>query len=221
MDNPREDTSIDQFLTRGAFTIAGVRADPDTKGLETAFATVHAELKAKGRHIEDLEETLEEHEAVIVVRDRAVDKLVRSLELRVLDLVDKNRDDPRYRRYFPHGVRAVTEADARTVEPKMVRDLIKTLDEDQNKAGFDALYVEFRSRLQSAVEVVEAADNACAQVETQWAFERDKLLAEIKLKWVEERKKLHAEITKLFPHDATRVESYFRRFAKPRKKKAE
>jgi hypothetical protein len=54
--------------------------------------------------------------------------------------------------------------------------------------------------LQSAVEVVEAADNACAQVETQWAFERDKLLAEIKLKWVKERKKLHAEITKLSYH---------------------
>ncbi len=48
---------------------------------------------------------------------------------------------------------------------------------------------------------------------------KDKILAEIKLKWVEERTKLHADLTKKFPLDAARVESYFRRFAKPRAKK--
>lgn len=221
MDNPREGTSIEHFLTHGAFTVTSVRADPETNGLEVAFAAVHVQLKAKARQVEDLEEAVEERRAVIVVRDRAADKLVRSMELRLLDMVEKNRDDPRYRRYFAHGVRAVTEADARTVEPKLIRDMIKTLDEDQGKAGFDALHGEFRNRMQLAVEAVEAADQACTEVETQWAFERDKALAELRVKWVEERTKLHAELVKKFPHDGTRVESYFRRFAKPRKKTGE
>lgn len=221
MDNPREDTSIEHYLTRGAFTIAAVRADPETKGLEAPFALVHVELKTKYRHVEDLEETLEEREAVIVVFDRAVDKLVRSYDLRLLDLVGKNRADPRYVRYFPQGIRAVTEANARQVEPKLVHDIIKTLDADQGKPGFDNLHAEYRNRLQNAVEAVEAADDACAQLEKQWVFEHDKALEEIKVKWVEERKKLYAELTKMFPSDAARVESYFRRFAKSRKKKAE
>jgi len=221
MDNPQEATGTDQYRTRGAFTVAAVRSDPETKGLETAFATVHVELKTKSRLIEDLEEAVQEHEALLFVRDASADKIVRSIELRLLDLVNKNREDPRYRRYFPHGLRAITEADARTVEPKLVRDIIKTLDEDQEKAGFDTLHGEFRAKLQSAVEAVEAAVSACSQAEDQLAFTQDKVLAEIKLKWIEERKKLHAELTKLFPHDAARVESYFRRFAKPRKKKPE
>jgi len=219
MDTPRDDTSDKHYLTHGAFTIAAVRADTETNGLEAAFATVHGEMKTKSRQIDDLEETQQEQDAVIVVRDNTADKIVRSYELRLLDLVDKNRDDPRYRRYFPHGLRAVTEADAREVEPKLIRDIIKTLDDDQTKADFTGLHAEFRNKLQTAVDAVEAADAACSQTEDQLAFLKDKVLVELKVKWVEERKILHAELTKKFPHDARRVESYFRRFAKPRKKK--
>ncbi len=221
MDNPHENTSVEHFLPRGAFTISAVRADPETQGLENAFATIHGQLKAKCRAIEDLEEIVEEHEAVIIIRDRHCDRIVRSFELRLLDTVGKNREDPRYRRYFANGLRAVTEADARTVEPKLVQDLIRTLDEDKPKPDFDTLHAEYRTKLQSALDAVQTADEACTRVETQCAFEKDKVLAELKGQWVDERKKLYAELTKKFPQDSARVESYFRRFAKPRKKKEE
>jgi len=219
MDNPREETGDEQYRTRGAYTIAAVRADPETTGMEVDFAAANAGVKTTGRQIDDLEDTLQEHEAVVIVRDLVTDKLVRSYDLHLLDMVDKNRDDPRYQRYFPNGLRAVTEADARQVEPKLVRDIIKTLDEDQTKPGFDKLHAEYRDKLWAAVQAVEVADTACEQIETQLAFLKDKVLIEVKLKWVEERKKLHAELTKKFPHDARRVESYFLRFAKARKKK--
>lgn len=221
MDNPHDKTSVEHFLTHGAFTIAAVRADPDTHGLEIPFATVHGQLKTKWRALEDLDETVEEHEAVIVVRDRAADKVVRSFELRLLDVVGKNRDDPRYRRYFPDGLRAVTEADARAVEPKLVQDLIQTLEQDKVKPDFATLHADYQAKLQTALEAVQAADRACTHVETQWTFDRDKVLAELKVQWIEERKKLHADLSKKFPQDAPRVESYFRRFAKARKKKEE
>jgi hypothetical protein len=220
MDNPRDDTPTEQYRKRGAYTIAAVRADVETNGMEANFAVVHLELKTKDRQLEDLLDTLEEHEAVIAFRDRGVDKLARSFELRLLDLVNKNRDDPRYRRYMPDGLRAVTEADAREVEPKLVRDIIKTLDEDKDKPDIKPLYGEFRDAMFDAVQAVETADAACTQVEDEIAFLKDKTLVELKLRWVEERKKLHVELTKKFLHDPKRVESYFGKFAKPRKKKS-
>jgi hypothetical protein len=219
MDNPRDDTPIDQYRTRGVFTIAAVRADPETSGMEVPFAASHAALMTKEREVQDLQDTVQEHEAIISVRDAATDKLVRSFDLRLLDLVNKNREDPRYRRYFPHGLRAVTEAEAREVEPQLVLGIVKTLDEDQSKPDFAPLHAEFRTKLQAAVGAVESADKACGQAEEQLAFLQNKVLAELKLKWVEERKKLHADLTKKFPHDAARVESYFQRFAKARAKK--
>ncbi len=219
MDNPREDTGDDLYRTRGAFSISGVRADAETKGMEVAFAEVHLELKVKIRTQEDLEEAVEEHEAVISGCDRVVDRLVRSFDLRLFDLCDKNRDDARYRRYFVHGLRSVTEADAREVEPKLVRDIVKTLDEDKEKPGFKPLHDEYYTKLIAAVEAVEAADAACTKVEEELAFLKYKTIEDVKRRWVEERIKLHADLTKKFPNDAARVESYFRRFAKPRKKK--
>lgn len=219
MDTPKEGTSLDLYRTNGVFTIAMVRADPDTQGLESSFAATHTIMVAKHREQEDLEDLLAERKALILIRDRTVDKLIRSFELRLLDMVGKNRADARYPRYFEHGLRAVTEANARTVEPQLVRDIIKTLDEDQNKPEFAPLHAEFRAKLLVAVEAVEAADKACTQVEEQLAFLEDKVIVELKLKWIEERKKLHADLTKKFPHDSARVESYFQRFARPRAKK--
>lgn len=219
MDNPREDTPTEQFRPRGAFTCSAVRADPETQGMEGAFAAVHVELKAKHRMQEDLEETVQEHEAVISGCDRILDRLVRSFELRLLDLCGKNRDDARYRRYFLNGLRAVTEANAREVEPKMVRDIVKALDEDQHKPGFEPLHAEYFAKLLGAVEAVELADAACTKVEEDLAFLKEKTIPEVKRRWIEERIKLHAELTKMFPNDPARVESYFSRFAKPRKKK--
>lgn len=96
---------------------------------------------------------------------------------------------------------------------------IKTLDEDKDKADFSALHAEFHSKLVAAVQAVEAAIAECTTTEEQIAFVKNKAIPELKLRWVAERKKLHAELTKLFPHDPARVESYFRSFAKPRRKK--
>lgn len=219
MDNPRDDTPDKDFRTSGTFTISAVRSDPETQGMEVTFATTHIQLITKFREEEDLQDTVDEREAVIFVRDRVLDKHVRSFELRLLDLVGKKRDDARYRRYLQNGLRAVTEADARTAEPQLVRNIIKTLDEDQAKPDFAPLYNEFRNKFQAAVEAVEDADKACKQVEEQLAFLQDKTITELRLKWIEERKKLHAELTLKFPNDPTRVESYFRRFARPRAKK--
>ncbi len=219
MDNPRDDATNEQYRTRGAFSIAIVRSDPDTNGMEVSFASAHSDLKTKWRDQEDLDDLIEEHEALVFLRDRYLDRTVRSFELRLLDAVNKDRNDPRYRRYFGAGLRAVTEADARQTEPKLVRQIVQTLDEDQDKDDMKPLYAEFRNRLATAVDEMEAADAACTKVEDQATFLKEKTLVELKLRWVEERKKLHAELTKKFPHDPSRVEGYFRSFAKPRRTK--
>lgn len=220
MDKPKEETSVDQYRTRGAFSLAGVRGDPETQGMEAGFAKAHLALKALDRQREDLEETVQEHVAVIIGLDRSYDRTIRSYELRLLDLVNKKRDDPRYRRYFPEGLRAVTETDERAVQPKLVRGILAALDEDKEKPDFAPLHAEFHAKLLIAVQAVEAADMACTKVEDELAFLVDRKIAEAKTLWLEERTKLHAELTKKFPHDPGRVESYFQRFGRPRKKKA-
>lgn len=113
----------------------------------------------------------------------------------------------------------MTEADARTAEPQLVRDIIKKLDEGQAKPDFAPLYNEYRNKFRAVVEAVENADKACTQAEEQREFLQEKTISERKLKWLSERKILRADLTKKFPHDPTRVESYFRRFARPRTKK--
>jgi hypothetical protein len=219
MDKPKEETSLDQYRTRGAFTVAAVRGDNETQGMEAQFAEAHLALKALDRSREDLEETVQEHEAVIVWLDRSCDRIIRSFELRLLDLVSKKRDDPRYRRYFPEGLRAVTETDERAVQPKLVRGILAALEDDKAKPDFAPLHSEFHAKLLAAVQAVEAADGACTKVEDELGYLVDRKIAEAKTHWLEERTKLHAELTKKFPHDPARVESYFRRFARPRKKK--
>jgi hypothetical protein len=158
--------------------------------------------------------------AVIVGLDRSCDRIIRSFDLRLLDLVSKKRDDPRYRRFFPEGLRAVTETDERAVQPKLVRGILAALEEDKAKPDFAPLHADYHAKLLAAVQAVEVADAACTKVEDELAYLVDRKIAEAKSHWLEERTKLHAEMTKRFPHDPARVESYFRRFARPRKKKA-
>jgi hypothetical protein len=220
MDKPKEDTSVDQYRTRGAFTVSAVRGDPETQGMEASFVNAHLALKTLDRKHEDLEETVQEQVAAVVGLDRICDRIIRSFELRLLDLVGKRRDDPRYRRYFPEGLRAVTETDERDVQPKLVRGILAALEDDKAKPEFAPLHSELHAKLLAAVQAVESADAACAKVEDELAYLVDRKMAEAKTHWLEERTKLHAELTKKFPHDPGRVESYFPRFARPRKKKA-
>lgn len=219
MDNPRDDTPTRAFRRSGIFTLAAIKADDEVKGMEVKFETVHVDLLTKDRELEDLEDSQSKLLAILMYADRGLDGCVRSWDLAILDLVNKKRNDVRYQRHVPEGLRAITEAEPRTVEPSIVRKMLKTMDEDKNIPELKPLIEKFTPLFQAALVKVDAA--AAALIENEDAIERleDITIPNLKNAWTLERTALNGLLTAKFPADPARVESYFKNFARPRKSK--
>jgi hypothetical protein len=218
MDNPRDETVIDAYRKSGAFTVGAVYADTETRGMEAEFEKAHLELKALGRKEEDLEEELQRLSAILICADRTCDRILREFELGLFALVQKKRADPRYGRYFAGGLREVTEADMRKVEPKMVRTILATMEEDKDKPDLKPLVERFQSPMLASVEAVEGAGETLTKGEDNLKFLQEKTIPAAKQEWRAKRTQLNAALTAKFPLDSDRVDSYFKRFAKPRDK---
>ncbi len=221
MEKPRDDSSITAYREHSAFTVAGVAADPDVAGLEKGLADEHHDLKKQSRALEDLEDEVQKKRAVFLGKDARCDRIVRSFELRLLDLVGKKRNDPLYRRYFPEGLREVTEAEPRATEPTLVKAMVKAMKEDKGKADIGPLATEFRPQLEAVLAEVVAAEAALSDAETQAVHLGNKTIPEVKARWVDEYVKLHAALRGKLPRDPARVEGFFYPFKKDRKKSAD
>lgn len=214
MQKPTKDTPTADYVDHSAFTTAAVAADPDVAGLEADLLAQHVALKQDLRLLEDLEEEKQRRRAVLVVKDRRLDSATGRFELRLYGLVDKKRDDPLYRRYFPKGLRDVTAANMRTKEPEKVGIIIQSLEEDAQKPGIGDLSTELRPQLVTAHAEVVTAAAALTTIEGQIAYLSDKTIPDHEALWTDEYVKLHAALKARFPRDAARVESYFEPFRK-------
>lgn len=221
MERPRDDSSLTAYREHSAFAIAGVAADAEVAGLETALAKEHDALKTQARALEDQEEEVQKKRAVFLGKDARCDRIVRSFELRLLDLVAKKRNDPLYRRYFPNGLREITEAEPRAVEPALVQSIIATLLDDKTKPEIGPLATEFQPQLESTLAEVLATEKALSDAEAQAKHLDEKTIPEVKARWVDEYVKLHAALRGKLPRDPARVEGFFYPFKKDRKKPAD
>jgi hypothetical protein len=217
MDRPREDSATDAYREHAAFTVSAVAADDEVKGKEAELQACHLELKAEQRNLEDLEEQVQAKRAIFVRKDKACDGVVREFELRLLALVHKKTSDPLYKRYFEDGLRAVTEAEPRLVEPTIVADMITSMNEDAAKPGIGPLATEFKPRFEAALAAVKAAHTDLIAMEGVRDRAKKQNIPAIKLRWVDAYVKLHAALRAAFPRDAARVESYFYPFSKSAK----
>lgn len=221
MEKPTVDVPVHSYREHGAFTTAAVAADPEVAGLEQGLSGAHLILKQEQRAFEDQEEEVQRKTAHFKYKDGNCDDTLRSFELRLYDLVKKDRDDPRYRRYFKTNLRAVTEAEPRKTEPAMVAAMIVSLIEDEQSPSMGAIAQEFRPRFEAALAEVQAGEQALTAAEAIMVHLRDQKIPAAKVTWIDEYVKLHAAIRAVFPRDAARVESYFVRFRKDRKKAEE
>jgi len=218
MERADENTTPAACLKRSAFTCSAVYADESVRGLEKPLRVSHVDMKAAVRSLEDLREDEQGKLAVLVQLDGKVDKVVNEFVGRLLLLVNKNYDDPLYRRYVPGSVRDITQADMRTQEPLLVADIVKLLGEDQAKPGIGALATEFVSQLQAANDAVISAEKDLAQTEAEANHLDKKTLPALVATWSDEYVKLHAALTAAWPKDPDRVERCFKPFRKPSKK---
>jgi hypothetical protein len=218
MERPREDTSPDDLLGHSAFTVAGVAADPAVSGQEQGLKAAHDALKKGVRAREDSSEEKLQRRAVLVVRDRFCDAPVKEFEVRLYALVNKNRSDALYRRYFPNGLRDITEAEMRKTEPEMVDQMITAMKEDAAKPDIGPLATEMAPKVQTAVDDVRLAEKALTSVETDLAYMHDKTIPALRATWEDEYVKLYGAMKIAFPRDAHRVETFFLPFRKDKKK---
>jgi hypothetical protein len=218
MEKPTEDTTPGACLKRSAFTCSAVAADPQIAGQEQGLQAAHDLLKQGVRDHEDLLETVQKQLAILVGLDRQCDAVVKAFELQLYGAVNKNRKDPLYVRYFPFGLRDVTEADMRTEEPVKVEEIIKALAEDAGKPVIGALATDFLPKLTAALAAVEGGDTKLTAAEQDAAYAVSKTLPGLVVDWTGAYVKLHGAIEAAFPYDAPRVESYFQPFRKTRKK---
>jgi len=216
MEKPRDDTPPADYVAHSAFTTAAVAADEAVAGREAGLHKAHTDLKESLRTREDKREQRQKQKAILVVKDAALDRVIRSFELRLLDAVNKRRDEPEYRRYFPDGLRQVTEAEPRKAEPALVDAMLSAMAEDHAHPVLGPIVTEFKPKLEAALSAVRAADKALGAVETEVNYLDDKTIPAQMAHWVDEYVKLHGALKQALPRDAQRVEDCFLPFRKAR-----
>ena len=214
MDKPRDDTAVDAYREHAAYTTSSVAADDEVAGLEAELKTCHLELKAEERNLEDLNEEVQSARAIFLQKDKTCDRVIRAFELRLQGLVNKKTKDPLYKRYFKDGLRAVTEAEPKEVEPELVEGMIKSLDEDLKKPEIGPVAKEVKPALEATLKDVTDTRGVLVAIEKTRDRVKNQNIPAIKARWVDAYVKLHAALRGQFPRDAARVESYFYAFAK-------
>lgn len=217
MDMPTADTAAEAYVPKSAYSKSRVAADPKTAGREAGLATVHANLVALLRQRDDLRELEQSNSALLDAADEAVDDDVEGFELHLLGAVKKNRDNPKYRRYFPDGLRAITAADPRKEEPELVGDMLTLMAEDGNDPEIGEAVRTWRPKLTTSLTRVVDADEALTTTEKALAMIQDVKLPGLLANWRDEYKKLEGALLMVYPTDPKRVARFFKPFRKNRK----
>lgn len=214
MEMPNEDTPPEAYVPRSAYTISRVAADPKTAGLEKPLEAIHLDLKKILRDREDHEEEAEKRSAIVDARDNELDEDIGGFELGLLALVTKNRDDPRYRRYFPDGLREVTTAEPRKEEPELVGDMLESMTEDMNDPELGSLVATWAPKLSTSRGKVLAASESLAFTEKELAILEDKRIPALMAAWRTEYKKLEGQLTAVYASNPKKVARFFKPFRK-------
>jgi hypothetical protein len=219
MEMPGEDTKPEAYLPKSAYTTSRVAADTKAAGHEKALEGCHTQLKQALRDREDLKEKIEKKKAALDAADTECDDGIRGFELGLYALVKKNRDAPKYRRYFLRGLREVTEADSRTEEPERVGQMLVAMEEDKNDADMGPLVAVWNPKLTASRTTVLEADEALDTLEKELAYLEEKTIPSLMATWRKEYKALEGALTTVFADEPKKVERFFKPFRKPRKDK--
>jgi hypothetical protein len=216
MEMPSQDTPADAYLTRSNYSIARVAADAKAAGNESALESAHSQLLNGLREQEDLEAQVQRKEALFDAADEALDDDVEEFELHLLGAVKKNRDNPKYRRYFKDGLRAVTTAEARQQEPKLVSDMLQSMTEDANDPVIGAIVTTWLPKMTASRNNVIAAEAALTTAENSLNTVKNQKVPALMAIWREKYKELEGKLLVVFADNPKRVARFFKPFRKNR-----
>ena len=216
MEMPGEDTPPIAYLQRSAYSIARVEADPKTVQFAGGLEAAHNALKQTLREIEDLEFEEQKKTAAYDTKDEHCDDEIEGFELGLLALVKKNRDDDRYNRYFPNGLREIT-ASSRKDGPDRIQQMLDTMKLDANHADLGPLVASWSPKITTTHDELIAAEQALSNTEKALAFLKEKTLPTIMADWRIEYKKLEGALTGVYASNPKKVGRFFKPFRKRRK----
>ncbi len=219
MEMPPEDTPPEGYLEKSAYSVPRVAADKKAAGAEKALENCHAQLKQTLRAREDKEEVEQATSALLDAADGECDDVIESFELDLFGLVDKQRSDPRYQRYFKDGLRAVTTAEPRVEEPGLVAQMLKAMEEDKADAELGPIVAKFIPKLTAARDKVVLSDANLTAVEKELTFLDEKTILQLMANWRVEYKKLESALTSAYPTNPKKVARFFKPFRKSRRAK--
>ncbi|WP_136931493.1 hypothetical protein [Polyangium fumosum] len=214
---PTQDTPPEGYLPKSAYATGRVAADKKTAGLEAPLLVVHGDLKTALRERDDLEEERQRKSAILDARDGDCDADVEGFELQLLGAVRKNREHPKYRRYFKTGLRDVTTAEPRKEEPEQVAQMLDAMAEDKDDPEIGEIVTSWEPKLTASRANVVAADADLSETEKALAFLNEKRIPALMAAWREAYKKLEGVLTTVYASTPKMVDRFFKPFRKRRK----
>jgi hypothetical protein len=191
-----------------------VEADPEVAALASGYRAKVDEYQVLFAQIDPLHLKWIHERAVLMNRDMGLDAAVRGFRVRLMEMSGSKQSGPLFDRYFPEGLRAVTEADMVAAEPQAVGEIVEKL-----QAAGGALAQDWQPKLSSPLQAVSKQAVVLHAVEVQQdnlELRMDARVPELEACRVE----LHGRLRAHFKDDPQRAEAYFYRWRKPKRRRA-
>jgi hypothetical protein len=217
MDMPGESAGSEVLIDLGVYSLAALGADRSAADIKTAFEGKQDALRAAKRGRDASDEAVIAAGALVIAAEVEVEGVVRKIDSRTLELVNKKRGLEPYATLLPGnlaqalaptGRAQAAEANriANLLAPATGARLAGITDEIANLAPeLRACIAVFVTR----IEGLEAAETAAVA-----AYGAELTTRRV---WREQYRKTHALLTALYPSDRRKVESFFKPAKKTKK----
>lgn len=218
MDMPPESAASDVLIDHGVFTLAALGADRSAADIKAALDAKQELLAsaASGRVAAD-QATIAAG-ALAIAAEVNTESVLRRIEARVLEVVNKKRGIDPYARLFPGNLDgALSPAGrAQAALAAQIADLIAPVS-GPRLAGVTDEIANFAPELreQTAVMLTRLAGVEAAEAAAVAAYGAE---LTCRRQWREQYRRTHALVTVLYANDRRKVESFFRPAKRSKKK---
>jgi len=217
MDMPGDDAGSDVLIEYGVYTLAALGADRSATEIATPFEAKQSVLRAAQRGRRASGEAVIAAGALAEAAEIEVEAVVRRVETRALESVNKKRSQEPYATLFPGNLtgalapvgRAQATVATRIADFLAPREGARLSGVSDEVASFAP---ELREKLTAFGARLDGVDAAEAAAVAAFAAE---LTA--RRQWREHYRKTHALLTALYPTDRRKVESFFKAAKKAKK----
>lgn len=203
------ETIIDNYCI---YLLARLEADPKARHLAPKLMRAVVELKRERAKERSVYHKLKKAEAQRDYADYDAGEAVRFFHKSVLVEANRDRTSFTYRRFFKHGLTPVSEASAER-RVAMMQGMESALESEPESSLLKAelrRVAQARADLQQRVEALETArlhHERARQAEVQ-----------ARVSWQEAYRVIHASLVQIFPSQRKKVETFFHRGPKKRKR---